>query len=866
MYLNKYEDIKKLNLKKDKFMVLIHIFNFLIFSCTGKLNSSVPLTEKEIHNSIVENIFNNNTSRILALSKESNFNPFLKLDNKTILDHALDFNRNNRNVTLEIEPIKTAIFVVDILNDKVGNNITNTDIFNSNGIINIKFNEIFNKTNNMLEDTDIKDELTDLIGKFGSTPFLARNLSFNQETDTFSILSLALNKDLSDLISLVLTKSSEIFNLSKLDNILFQAISENKSPDTINHILEKTLDLESTDLGRILNKIKSENVQIPDNSRLLLKAIPKFKSLENIDLMIDITSNFNTTDNFGNTALMALIKTQSYKEQIVSVINNMSTVNTINQDNATALMLALEKISQEIEIIELIIQKTTKFDVISRIEDNSIISRSTALIQALTLSSIYPGYKDENGKEGIATQIIKRMIETKSSFDATKNGETALILAMRKNLYPNIVELLVDKTSKFDTKDIRNDTALTKAIDNDKYHQLLPKIINRMDSLNSPFIIEGIFTSPLLLAISRQIETEHIELLIEKTPNVDYIDNKNNALIAAINKDMNINVLKSIVNKATEFDTINSSRTALMHIITNNAREGYKGDDGLINLIINRMATVNSNSDKNIFDTLSTNKETALMVALGSIPEEIEIIKLLIENTSNFDTIDENILPNTALTAAIQNNSIPEYLGESGIIKVIIDKMVKVDANFDANPNGTALMEAISFKLDDPLIDTLIEKTKDFNALNDRNQTALTLTIYNLFSNSKEDKNDFFVKLVNAMEKNNSNAFDLVLNESTPLTLALDKNLKESHIRLLLNNTTKFDTLYNNETALMIAIKNSFNEGYISIVNEIIDKMQNGDKELFKIKNVNKTAYDMAVEQGLSNIADRLNSITNNNS
>ena len=414
--------------------------------------------------------------------------------------------------------------------------------------------------------------------------------------------------------------------------------------------------------------------------------------------------------------------------------------------NKNDAVLGMMEYNDDLNVIEAIIKHT-----LNNIEDDrdkksmklllmlyATHNRNPLVIQTLIKNGIYENLEstdylnilNEASRSTDNPEIIEMLIKNGADVNAKDiYGLTALMEAAFFNINNNIIETLIKHGAKVNAKDTKGNTALMYAL------YIQPKIIKYYANLPNPRSKMDKY-----IAKKRII----IETLIKNGADVN---NKNKNGCTPLMRISIPSLLETLIKNGADVNAKNNGGiTALMHAV------GYMEGPALIKKLIEYGADINAKDDYG--------RTALIFAAAGNKPDAIET---LINNGANVNTKEIPLL-----IAAVSRLNMKEYQFYSCtnqrerffenyymekyryIISKIpffyhairpqeenpnyklatIDKLIQygVDVNEKDTEGTTALMHAVKWKMNKPIIiTTLIELGANINAKNNQGLTAVDL-------------------------------------------------------------------------------------------------------------------------------------------
>jgi ankyrin repeat protein len=377
------------------------------------------------------------------------------------------------------------------------------------------------------------------------------------------------------------------------------------------------------------------------------------------------------------------------------------------------------------------------------------------LINSMTREQLNHGTK--NGDSALllalSTNADPEIITALAKKCDVNTSLTALMRAINENYNEDAILALIDVMTPDQLSQVTNDnSALNYALFNGRLN--IVKALAEKSNVNTPLNHEK--DTALMFAIffsdSDHYPVNAILALIDvMTPDqLSQVTNGNSALLLALYKNADPEIIQALAKKCD----VNTSLTALMRAINENYNE-----DAILALI-----------DVMTPDQLSqvTNGNSALLLALSTNAHPKIITALANKCDVNHSLNDNN---DTALLSAIYNGR-----NKDGIL-ALIKAMTKGQLNH-VTTNGNSALRIALYKDADPEIITALAKKCDVNhSLNPNNDTALTLAIFNKYPI------DGILALIEAMEPEELN--HVTTQGNSALRLALKRLPVDQLVRFL---------------------------------------------------------------------------------
>jgi ankyrin repeat protein len=378
------------------------------------------------------------------------------------------------------------------------------------------------------------------------------------------------------------------------------------------------------------------------------------------------------------------------------------------------------------------------------------------LINSMTREQLNHGTK--NGDSALllalSTNADPEIITALAKKCDVNTSLTALMRAINENYNEDAILALIDVMTPDQLSQVTNDnSALNYALFNGRLN--IVKALAEKSNVNTPLNHEK--DTALMFAIffsdSDHYPVNAILSLIEamKPEDLKYVTKRgDSALLLALYKNADPEIIQALAKKCD----VNTSLTALMRAINENYNE-----DAILALI-----------DVMTPDQLSqvTNGNSALLLALSTNAHPKIITALANKCDVNHSLNDNN---DTALLSAIYNGR-----NKDGIL-ALIKAMTKGQLNH-VTTNGNSALRIALYKDADPEIITALAKKCDVNhSLNPNNDTALTLAIFNKYPI------DGILALIEAMEPEELN--HVTTQGNSALRLALKRLPVDQLVRFL---------------------------------------------------------------------------------
>lgn len=238
-----------------------------------------------------------------------------------------------------------------------------------------------------------------------------------------------------------------------------------------------------------------------------------------------------------------------------------------------------------------------------------------------------------------------------------------------------------------------------------------------------------------------------------------YHNEKENLLLLATEKDLNTNVIKSLIEKGLDVNSISKDGNSPLSFAS------FNGNVEVVKLLISKNANVNNINDF---------KNSPLLLASFFKKKNLktnydEIISLLIENNADTNFVNNN--SENLISLAIENSDIST-----------LDKIIK-KVNYDKNildKEGNNLFLIASKKGNDAILEELLKRGFDINSKNYNEDNGINLAIKNNKINTA-----FFLKSKGIDIKNKNKKGE------NPLQLSVFNDINGSMLELIQDLLTK---------------------------------------------------------------------------
>ena len=338
------------------------------------------------------------------------------------------------------------------------------------------------------------------------------------------------------------------------------------------------------------------------------------RNVDSINVLLRVGSDTNITDISGNTCLMQAVSGDCSKEVLQAIIDHGADVNVTNKENHTALTIACAK------------RYTDDINVLLEAEADPNIaddSGATCLMHAV----FKDGSKD----------MLHAIIDHGADVDATsKENCIALMIACGKNSV-GAIYVLLESGADINITDIDGDTCLMHAVVGNCSKEVLQAIIDHGADVNAT----NKENHTALMSACQLSDACAITVLLGSGADPNTADdNGDTCLHVGILKNLNKEVIQTIIDHGANVDAINKLNVTPLMVASN------KGNADAINLLLNARA------DPNI---TSVNGGTWLHAALEGDCSR-EALQVIIEHGTDVNAT--NILNVTPLELASEKRKI----------------------------------------------------------------------------------------------------------------------------------------------------------------------------------------------------------------